>query len=69
MFRVELYAFVYGRGGGGVMFLVTWQRGEKAEKKQNKTGLNLIVPIFGQFKLSTDVKKCCMGNFLEKPII
>lgn len=56
MFRIELCAFVYGRGGGGVMFLVTWQQGEKEE--------NEIVPMFGQFESSTHVKKCCMGSFL-----
>lgn len=42
--------------------LVTWQRGEKEEKKP-KQDHNLIVPIFGQFESTTHVKKGCTGNF------
>lgn len=56
-------------GGGGVMSLVTWQRGEKEEKKK-KQDHNLTVPIFGQFESSTHVKKMLHVQFLlEKPLI
>lgn len=68
MFRFELCAFVYGRGGGGLMFLVTQQQGEWEEEKKTQDH-NLIVPIFGQFESSTHVRKCCLGNSLEKPLI
>lgn len=56
-------------GGGGVMSLVTWQRGEKEEKK-TKQDHNLTVPIFGQFESSAHVKKMLHVQFLlEKPLI